>query len=90
MRFPPALTPGQESALRLDTATRAAKRLTEKDKAVLKEGAAHRDGVIKPKKWSNFDRPEKRMAKLVEIGCAIPNAHGDWYITPTGRLAVTL
>lgn len=89
MRFPPALTPGQDSALRLDTAMRAAKELTDKDIAILKEGAAHRDGVIKPKKWSNFDRPEKRMAKLVALGCAFGIAHGDWYITPTGRLAIT-
>lgn len=63
--------------------------LTSHDRATLRQGAAHRDGVIRPVKSSNFDRTDKRMAKLVQMGLAIPNAHGDWYITDAGREALT-
>lgn len=63
-------------------------KLTGHDVAALQLGARHRDGVINPARSSNFDRPEKRMAKLVAMGLAEPNAHGDWYITEAGRKAV--
>lgn len=54
--------------------------------ARLSAGCSHRDGVITAGvKLSNFDKPEGRMAKLVALGLAIPNAHGDWYITANGR-----
>lgn len=74
-----------ELALKLDTITRAIKKLTAHDITVLREGVRHPNGVMRPMPKSNFDRPEKRMAKLVKLGCAIPNPHGDWYITQTGR-----
>lgn len=88
MRFAPACTPAQESILRLDTITRAIKNLTAHDIAVLREGVRHPDGVMNPAPKSNFDQPAKRMAKLVSLGCATPNVHGDWYITQTGRDAI--
>ncbi len=63
-------------------------KLTRHDVHTLEQGARHINGVIKPSRWSNFDKPEKRMAKLVEAGLAEPSAHGDWYITDAGRSAL--
>jgi hypothetical protein len=61
-------------------------KITEHDVRILQRGAAHPDGVIAlPMKLSNFDKPERRMAKLVEAGLATANIHGDWYITGKGR-----
>lgn len=87
MHFEPACTPGQELTLRLDTAQRAAAKLTERDVLVLRRALEHPDGVINPTS-GRYGNTERRMAKLVKLGVAIPNAHGDWYITETGRLAI--
>lgn len=60
-------------------------KLTSHDLDVLRAGARHPDGVIRPSRKSNFDRPERRMVKLVAAGLAEPSPHGDWYITDAGR-----
>ncbi len=61
-------------------------KIDEHDVSILQRGAAHPDGVMQaPMKRSNFDKPERRMAKLVEAGLATANIHGDWYITGKGR-----
>lgn len=65
-------------------------KLTPHDIAVLKEGARHPDGVMSlPMKRSNFDKPEKRMWKLVAAGLATPSPFNDWYITEAGRSLAT-
>ena len=63
-------------------------KLTTHDIAALREGAAHPDGVMRPVRKSNFDKPEKRMAKLVAAGLATPSPFNDWYITDKGRAAL--
>lgn len=65
-------------------------KLSESELNILAHGARDARGVIsEPMKRSNFDKPEKRMAKLTAMGLVTPNAHGDWYITDAGRSVVT-
>lgn len=90
MKFEPACTPAQTATLERDTAMRAVKKLTGRDVIALRDGVRHPDGVMRPSPASNYDRPEKRMAKLVAAGLATPNAHGDWYITDFGRRVVSI
>lgn len=82
------ITAGETITLKLDSAKRVAQKLSQHEVAALRQGARHEDGVIRPNKMSNFDKPEKRMAKLVTLGLATANAHGDWYITQAGRDAL--
>lgn len=60
--------------------------LTVIDRRTLQAGAQHPRGVINPQ-VARYGATERRMAKLVRLGFANPNAHGDWYITDEGRKA---
>lgn len=62
-------------------------KLTEGDIRLLRQGAAHMHGVISPMA-GRFNNGERRIEKLVRIGLATPNPHGDWYITDAGRAAI--
>lgn len=55
------------------------------DRRTLQAGARHSLGVINPQ-TARYGATDRRMAKLVRLGCATPNPHGDWYITDKGRV----
>lgn len=64
--------------------------LTERQASILREGAAHRDGVVRPSIYPGFEGVTTRRSvkKLESLGLIEPNAHGDHYITEAGRAAI--
>ena len=65
-------------------------KLTEPQIRILKEGAAHRDGVVRPSIAAGFSgvTTKRNVAILEREGMIVPNAHGDHYITDKGREAI--
>lgn len=71
----------------------AGKLLTENMYALLTRGAASPIEVISDTgAGRGFARTNHnaRMATLVRCGLAVPNVHGDHYITPAGRTALDI
>ena len=65
-------------------------KLSKTQTGLLKSGAAHRDGVVRPIQRTNYDRAnaKRALAGLEAAGFIVPNAHGDHYITDAGRAAI--
>jgi DNA-binding MarR family transcriptional regulator len=64
--------------------------LTKTQIGMLQQGAAHRDGVVRPLARTNYDKAnaKRALADLEASGLIEPNAHGDHYITDAGRDAL--
>ncbi len=61
-------------------------KLSSQERHNLDQGARHPDGLIYPMRMSNFDKPEKRMAKLMGLGLVeATDKRGYWKITEAGR-----
>jgi hypothetical protein len=85
MRFGPALTPSQESALKLDTAQRTAKMLTKRQLEVLAQCAG-------PHGMYDHTRYETAILnRLYEKGLALRSCNGTakWHATQFGRAVVS-
>lgn len=65
-------------------------KLTEKQLDILRQGARHPDGVVRPSIAPGFEgvSTRKNVRRLEALGLIEPNAHGDHYITDDGRRAV--
>lgn len=65
-------------------------KLTENQLRILREGARHPDGVVRPAIAAGFAgvTTRRNIASLARQGLIVPNAHGDHYITDAGRAAI--
>lgn len=64
-------------------------KLTNQERNNLSQGTRHPKGLIYPMRMSNFDKPEKRMQKLMAAGLVEPaKERGFWKITDAGRAAI--
>lgn len=64
------------------------KRLTKARRRILASAGNH--GVVQMPYLTGLERVawRKNAEALEAMGLLQPNAHGDWYITPAGRLAL--
>lgn len=65
-------------------------KLTQNQRGILSEGAAHKDGVVRPTIAAGFAGvvTRKNVRKLEALGLIVPSPHGDHYITDAGRVAL--
>jgi hypothetical protein len=73
------------------TADMVRERLTAAQMRDLRQAARHPDGVfrIDGPRGLRYASKERSAAKLVAMGLLTPSPHGDWYITPAGRAALS-